>query len=521
MRPDQPIRPGHTHSAAAPAHPAADAAGSPRAARPNVLWVCADDFAPYVCGAYGNRQVRTPNLDRLAAAGLRFDRAFCSCPLSTPSRQAFWTGRYPRSIGVTLSPTPLPEDEVTLPALLRRAGYLTAAFGKTHYYAPRKHEFDRGADHTEFREWLAARAPGPLPPGAEVLGPWRPFWDPAAVWLNGSCLPQPARAGDMADTFFADQAVDFLSGRHAAPFFLYVSLFATHAPFHFPVEFRGRHRPEAFAVPPVRPGQRDRLPSVFRDLTDSHKQGILAAYHTAAEFLDWNVGRVLEALAQSAYADDTLVLFTSDHGYLLGQHGRFEKHCCYEPAIRSALLLRAPGLTRPGQTTDALVELIDLVPTVLEYCGEAPPAGLHGRSLLPLVRGETAVHREHVLVEYADNAEAAVRTARWKLIYGSGRRRRGDGYATGAVPPLAEVLGGQGPPTWSMELYDLADDPEEAVNLAGRPEHAAVREELLARQVAHVRATARFPDRLPPTDDVHVLLAYGLVPVEDSFPDLP
>ena len=104
---------------------------------PNVLWICADDYTPDACGAYGNRIVRTPNIDRLAASGVRLDRAFAACPLSTPSRQAFWTGRYPRTIGVTLSPTPLPDDEVTLPARLRAAGYEVAAFGKTHYYWPR------------------------------------------------------------------------------------------------------------------------------------------------------------------------------------------------------------------------------------------------------------------------------------------------------------------------------------------------------------------------------------------------
>src|SRR5262249_49609978 len=119
---------------------------------PNFLWICADDLASYVCGAYGNRKVRTPNLDRLAVEGVRFDRAYCNCPLSTPSRQAFWTGRYPRSIGVTLSPTPLPEDEVTIITLLSGAGYETAALGKTHYYHPRPHEFDLCIDLGEHED---------------------------------------------------------------------------------------------------------------------------------------------------------------------------------------------------------------------------------------------------------------------------------------------------------------------------------------------------------------------------------
>src|SRR5262249_10139528 len=110
---------------------------------PNIVWMCADDFAPYVSGTYGNPLAKTPNLDRLVAQGLRFDRAYSTCPLSTPSRMSFLTGRYPRSVRVTLTPTPLPEGEVTIGTLLRRAGYEATAFGKTHYYDQLIRELDR------------------------------------------------------------------------------------------------------------------------------------------------------------------------------------------------------------------------------------------------------------------------------------------------------------------------------------------------------------------------------------------
>src|SRR5262245_35404965 len=109
----------------------------------NVLWICADDYTPAVSGAYGSPLARTPSLDRLAAQGIRFDRTYCACPLSTPSRMSFLTGRYPRSAGVTLSPTPLPEDEATIGRLLRGAGYEAVSLGKTHYYDPLLREFDR------------------------------------------------------------------------------------------------------------------------------------------------------------------------------------------------------------------------------------------------------------------------------------------------------------------------------------------------------------------------------------------
>jgi choline-sulfatase len=467
--------------------------------RPNVVWICADDYALSVCAAYGNAQVRQPNLDRLAAGGLRFDRAFCAAPLSTPSRQAFWTGRYPRSIGVTLSPTPLPPEEVTLPALLRDAGYRTAAFGKTHYYAPRRFEYDDLLDHGDVYAWEATFGPSPLPPGTRTLGPWLPFADPAGVWLNGVNLPAGAR-DDLPDAFFTDHAVAFLRRPQDRPFFLYVSLDALHSPFRYPVEYAGRHHGRDFDVSEVTPRDRADVPTVFRHLTHAEKQNILAAYHTSAEFLDENVGRVLAALEASPAAARTVVLFSSDHGYMLGQHGLFEKHCLYEEAIRSALLMRVPGVTRPGTPTDALVSLIDVMPTLLELCGAATPVNVQGRSLLPLLRADTPTHREHVFIEYADNAEMAVRSRRWKLIYQANRRRRRDGYAREEMPA--------GP---TLHLFDLEGDPGELNDVAGRPELRPVVEELLTLLVDHVRRTARRPELLP-VEDGAALLAAGRLP---------
>src|SRR5262249_55433241 len=161
-------------------------------------------------------------------------------------------------------------------------------------------------------------------------------------------------------TYFAQQAVHYLQEKRERPFFLMVSFYEPHSPFHFPVEYRGRHKPESFAVPRVGPEDDWQIPAVFRDLTDKEKQGIIASYYTSTEFLDKNVGLVLDALKQSGRAGDTLVVYNGDHGYLLGQHGRFEKHCCYEPAVRAPLLMRFPERIQPGQSTKALVEFIDI-----------------------------------------------------------------------------------------------------------------------------------------------------------------
>jgi choline-sulfatase len=471
---------------------------------PNVLWICADDFAPYVCGTYGNRTVKTPNLDRLAAEGLRFDRAYCNSPVCTASRQSFLTGRYPRTLGVTLLKTPLPEGTPTLALLLKRGGYDTAAIGKMHFNSDLTHGFDLRLDLAEHGQWLRKKGAQPLPDGVEVLPPWKPFRDPARVWLNSFYRPFGATDADMPGTWFADQAARYLAerqGKSARPFFLIVSFYEPHSPFHFPVEFRDRHKPETFAVPKVGPEDDALIPEVFRDLSEREKQGIIASYYTSAEFMDRNVGRVLDALNRAGLDGQTLVIFNGDHGYMLGQHGRFEKHCGYEPAIRSPLILRGPGLAKSGRATSALVEFIDVVPTVLELCEQPVPATVQGQSLLPLYRGERERHREQVFVEYSENEEALIRTDRWKLIYCTGKRQRQDGYTTGK--PL---------PGRTVQLFDLEQDPDEMTNLARRPEQAKRVADLTARLADHLKRTAREPDKLPSADDVHELLEHCLPP---------
>ena len=484
------------------------AADSPR--RPNVLWICADDHAAYVCGAYGNRLVHTPHVDALAAGGVRFDRAFCNSPVCTASRQSFLTGRYPRTIGVTQLATALPESETTLAELLRDAGYDTEAIGKMHFNSDLKHGFDRRVDMPEYQKWLQEKGREPVPAGIETQPPWKPFRDPARIWLNAAVLPFVALDADMPGTYFASRAAKFLGERGEArrgpaggekPYFLMVSFYEPHSPFHFPVEYRGRHQPGDFAAPAVGPEDDWQVPAIFRDLAGHEKQGIAAAYYTSTEFLDKNVGLVLEALKKSGLEDETLVIYTGDHGYMLGQHGRFEKHCSYEPAIRAPLIMRYLGKIKPESSTPALVEFIDIAPTVLDYCGTKVRPAIEGSSLVPLLAGGTNRHRNEVFVEYSENEEAAVRTERWKLVYFTGKRERQDGYATGR--PL---------PGRTIRLFDLANDPEEMTNVAERPEHVPLVAELKRTLADHLRRTARRPEHILQSDDVDAVIDFALVP---------
>ena len=183
------------------------------------------------------------------------------------------------------------------------------------------------------------------------------------------------------------------------------------------MEYRGRHRPEEFHAP--QPGPKDgwQIPEVFRSLTEQQKQGIIAAYYTSVEFLDENVGRVLAALEKSGQAKNTIVVYLGDNGYLLGQHGRFEKHCGYEPALRVPLIIRYPGKVRAGVARD-LTEHIDVPATITDMMGLDPLSVTHGQSLRPYLEGRRPnLRRDHIFSEYLENEEAYIGTRDWKFVF--------------------------------------------------------------------------------------------------------
>jgi choline-sulfatase len=490
--------------------PALAAAAEPPARRPNVLWICSDDHAAYVAGCYGNAVVRTPNIDRLAAGGMRFDRAYCNSPICTASRASFLTGRYPRTVGVTLLESSLPEKEQTLGKLLRDAGYDTAYFGKIGINNETSHGFAKRLDLKDVRDWLRARGgPKPLPAGVAVQPPWHPFRDPARVWLNAADLPADYVDADSPATFFTESAEQYLAAHRDRPFFLMVGYYEPHSPFRYPVEFRGRHDPATFTVPWVGPEDEDQVPKIFRDLSGQDKQGIQAAYYTSVEYLDGKVGRLLQALGRLGLADDTIVIYIGDHGYQLGQHGRFEKHCMYEESVRAPLLIRYPPAVKPGSSTSAQVEFLDILPTVLDLCGVETPKDVQGRCLTGLLRGQTDRHREQVFVEYGHSEEAMVRDGRYKCVFIRGKRERDDGYATGRPLPGNVV-----------KLFDERDDPGEFTNLAGRPGHRGDVDRYLALLVEHMKRTARLPEHLPATSDPLEFLDFCVQP-RDAVPKPP
>lgn len=422
----------------------------------------ADDHAGYVLGADGNRRARTPNMDRLASEGTRFAAHYCNSPVCTPSRQSLLTGQMPHMSGVTQLRTALSTAKPTLARQLKQAGYSTAVFGKMHFNRPGEpglHGYDLcQTEDIMQRRWAAEVNPDRLPSGIATKSlPWRPFQTPAAEWLNAGCLPFPRSDAQMKGTFIARQAEDFLEQQRGKPFALWTSFHEPHSPFDFPIDDRSEFDPAGFDT--LDPGAEDawQIPLIFKSLSPAEKRGIAAAYYTAVHFLDRNIGRVLTRLKQLDLERDTLVVYTADHGYMLGQHGRFEKHCGYDPALRVPLILRLPGRVRQGVVRQ-FTEHLDLAPAIIELLGLARLPVEHGRSLLPYTEGrKPKAVRDHIVSEYLENEEVFVRDARWKYVYCSGRRKREDGYLTASPTPGRYE-----------RLFDLESDPGEFTDVAAK-----------------------------------------------------
>src|SRR5712692_2945857 len=375
-----------------------------RTRRPHLLFLIADDHAGYVLGADGNTLARTPHLDRLASQGIRFARNYCNAPVCTPSRQSILTGQLPHAAGVTRLPTPLATDKPTIARQLQAAGYSTAVFGKMHWNRPAEpglHGFDVAlADQAGYKLHEKTVQPRAVPPEMRVKPPWRPFRDPARIWLNAEKLPFPRYHADMRGAFAVRWGLDYMREHKNHPFALWLSFNEPHSPFDFPIEDRAAFEPSRFAVPRVGPEDPPQIPLIFRDLTAGEKRGIIAAYYTSVSFLDRNAGAVLNGLRELGLEENTLVIYMADHGYNLGHHGRFEKHCCFDQPMHTPLIIRYPTGFRGGRVIEAMTESVDVGPTILEIAGVPPFEVTHGRSLAPLLGGETMRHRDMVFTEY-------------------------------------------------------------------------------------------------------------------------
>lgn len=471
----------------------------------NVIVIIGDDHAAYDLGCYGNPVVRTPNLDRLAGQSARFERAYVNSPVCTPSRQSFLTGKMPHATGVTLLSSALPDTTYTLPEHLKKQGFKTACIGKTHFNSPLTHGFDELVWQKEYNEYLKT-VQETLPSTIRFTQAKHPWNDPVRVFWNADGLPAAHHDEHDIGTFFANRVNDFLDCNRTNRFCLWVGFKEPHAPFNFPIEYANRYRADQLILPTGGPEDDRYEPLVFKPLTNADRQGIMRSYYTSTEYLDKNIGLILDKVAALNLTNETLIIYLSDNGYLLNHHKRFEKHTMWEEAVRVPLIIRA-GVGKP-QVISSLTEMIDLVPTILAALGVETMPGLHGQSLLPLLTGQMTQHKDLIFSEYLPDNKAMVRTTQYKYVFTNGKRDLGMGYATGNPPAGIH-----------HELYDLRRDPKETTNIFGQPPYRRVGLEMQNRMLAVFQRTHPNAGVVAKNQSVDRQLAAFCEPPEGERPD--
>ncbi|MEM8875905.1 MAG: sulfatase-like hydrolase/transferase [Planctomycetota bacterium] len=447
----------------------------PPSPRPNVLLIYTDQWRFDALGCAGNPDVQTPHLDALARRGVRFDRHFVQNPVCMPSRVSMLSGRYPSNLGILRMGVPVPEDVVCVQHLMRRAGYRTANLGKLHFlpHANRDHRDPHptyGFDHLElsdepgpyedayrafvrrhFPEHLDASSAHAFPPMAKTYrdatgfddGVKHPDDHPDRTWVT-TAFGGPDDATYSA--FVGRRTIELLD-RHAASrdnFFCVASFYSPHSPLVAPQKFLDLYDPASFTLPEFpEEFQEKRVADGFDD--DTIRQAMHGYYAMTSEVDHW-VGQIIAKLDATGLADDTVVAFTSDHGEFLGEHARWGKfYPGPECVARVPLIVAGPGV-RPG-TCDAIVEAVDLTPTLLELAGIPQPVFMDGDSLGPALRGEAFAGKPGALME---DAMPGFGWRAWRtdthryLLHDDGREM----------------------------LFDLSAAFSEYRDVSGRPEHA-------------------------------------------------
>ncbi len=411
---------------------AAGAGAQPTPARPNVLIILSDDQRADTISAYGNPRINTPNLDRLVARGYNFRRTYCmGSPhgaVCIPSRAMLLTGRSYLRIPLDLG------NVDTLPQRLRAAGYTTFITGKWHNEAPSLlKSFEQGR--------------------AIMLGGMSNHEAVPLADIGDGTLVNQRTDTRFSSEIFADTAIDFLKNAPAdKPFLCYVPFTAPHDPRMPPPAYREKYYAKRPPLPPNFMSQHpfDNGGLLTRDenlapwpRTQDVISDQLAEYYGLIEHLDVQIGRVLDALAASPFAENTYIVFAADHGIALGSHGLLGKQSVYEHSMRAPLIIAGPGI--PHGETRALTYLLDVAPTLYTLLGIDAPGPLDGVSLAPVWRGEKSSVRDAIFLAY-ENSQRAIVESQWKLIR----------Y------PLINYT----------QLFDLANDPYEMQNLAEIPEYA-------------------------------------------------
>jgi len=431
----------------------------------NVLFIAIDDQNDWTGCLGGHPNAKTPNIDRLAAKSQLFTHSYCPSPHCNPSRASLMLGKYPSTTGMydyRGNFSTILKDNITLPRHFKENGYYVVGAGKLF------HRNDKNAWHEYMRR---PGDPGPpkekRPLNGITGGKWFDFG------------PIEVSDDQMSDGKIAKWAVEQLGKKYEKPFFIGAGFFRPHLPWYAPKKYFEMHPLDSIALPVVKEDDLDDVPERGKVLAlkgvgypslpgGDHKclvehgkwKEAVQAYLACCSFTDAQVGKVLDALKRSPYADNTVVILWSDHGWHLGEKSHWRKHALWEEATHCVLSIMVPGLTKAGSRCDTPIGLYDIYPTLIDICGLPEKPELDGLSLMPLLKDPNAKWDRPALTTYGFK-DYALRSKRWRYIR----------YADG-----------------SEELYDHHNDPNEWTNLAKDPKYAKVKQDL-AQWFPRVEAT--------------------------------
>ncbi len=437
--------------------------------RPNVLIIISDQHQAAATGCYGHETVKTPNIDRLAARGVRFTGAYCQSPLCAPSRPSLLTGTHVHTCAAWSGRARRPIRELpTLGNVFRDAGCATGAIGKVHVIGETKEGRDLGFSERALRYYTYARQDYIDAVGEANATKYAPAGsgDPLrADYMNRGNVPVDMDGSLMFDSLVVDRSAEFIEKHRDEPFLLWVGLEKPHPDWYAPKRFHDLYDPAEVRLPETPHREPQGFPEIsWKKLRETHEysdeevRNCIAAYYANVSCADHSAGRVLDALERLGLSEDTVVIYTADHGELLFEHGMTQKHCFFDPAVRVPLVMAGPGLPE-GAVREHIVSLLDLFPTLTEMCGLENPEGLEGEPLGAVIDGSASAEGRAAFSEFYSfgYAERMIRTPEWKYIRSE---------------------------TYSPQLYNVEKDPLEVTNLAAGPEHVEICRELEQRVLA-------------------------------------
>lgn len=465
----------------------------------NILWICTDQQRYDTLGCYGNKYVKTPNIDRLAAMGMRFDRAYCQSPVCAPSRASFLTGRYPRTCRLRQNGQDIPSDELLIPKVLADNGYMCGLSGKLHISACNqaacKVMEPRVNDGYHYFRW--SHHPGSI--NSRNNWPMNDY----TMWLTSKGVKYETGAREDCkyvqtgmpeqyhqSTWCTDKALECMESARSydTPWMFSINYYDPHHSFDPPKEYLDRYMDilDEIPLPNYISGELAKKPVFqqkdhggaydspgnfsFAGMTDYDHRMLKAAYWAMVDLIDVQVGRLLNYLEESNQLNDTLIIFTSDHGENLGDHGMYLKGpYFYENNVRVPLIFAMPDTIPTGAVSGALVELVDIAPTLCDAAGLNIPPGVQGKSLWQMLTGKASdsFHRESVYCEYYNSNikhrdplafATMVCDGRYKLVRIHDKNHE------------QKIIG---------ELYDLQAQPPERENLYGNPDYSQVQTRML------------------------------------------